>query len=416
VRVTTAFNRLLRLDGVHVRQVDIGSHTVTVTVALRRRALLCPRCPYRTMARYDTRLVDSRWRHLDLGVFKLEVRARLRRLRCPDHGVVVEGVPFARPDAKFTRDVDDLVAWLATRTDKTAVTKLLRISWRTVGRICERVVADVLDEHRLDELFVIGIDEISWRKQHHYLTLVSNHRTAKIVWAGPGRSAATLDRFFAELGPERTKQLEAVSLDLGPAFHKSVNDNAPDVTICADPYHLVALANRAVDTVRRDIWQQLRRLPEPGLSVKFKRSRWALLKHPDTLTHSQQATLRLIRRHDSATWRAYQLKESLREIVTTRDTDDTIAGIVLDRWCGWAQRCRLEPFVKLARTIRTHRESILATVRLGWTNGRVEGLNNRVRLISRRGFGFHSAEAVAALVMLSCGPVTLRLPHEPKPE
>jgi transposase len=414
VRVTTAFNRLLRLDGVHVRQVDIGDHTVTVTVALRRKALVCPHCSNRIRTRYDTRLVDSRWRHLDLGAMKLEVRARLRRLRCPSHGVVVEAVPFARPAAGFTRDFDDLVAWLATRTDKTAITKLLRISWRTVGRICERVVADVLDEHRLDGLFVIGVDEISWRKQHHYLTLVSNHQTSKIVWAGPGKTAKTLDGFFAELGPERTKQLEAVSLDLGPAFNKSVTKNAPDATICADPYHLVALANRAVDTVRRDIWQQLRRLPDPGLSVKFKRTRWALLKHPDTLTDSQQATLRLIRRHDSATWRAYQLKESLRDIVTARDIDEQLAATVLDRWAGWAQRSRLEPFVRLARTIRLHRDSILATIRLGWNNGRVEGLNNRVRLISRRGFGFHSAEAVAALVMLSCGPVTLRLPYEPR--
>ncbi len=120
MRVTTAFNRLLRLDGVTVRQVDIGADTVTVAVALRRRTLVCPRCGHRTRHRYDTRDVDSRWRHLDLGVFRLEVRARLRRLRCPDHGVIVEAVDFARHGSRFTRDVEDLVVWLATRTDKTA--------------------------------------------------------------------------------------------------------------------------------------------------------------------------------------------------------------------------------------------------------------------------------------------------------
>ncbi|MBW3563049.1 MAG: transposase, partial [Actinobacteria bacterium] len=102
----------------------------------------------------------------------------------------------------------------------------------------------------------------------------------------------------------------------------------------------------------------------------------------------------------------------LREIVVARGLDDEFAGQLLDRWCSWAQRCRLQPFVKLARTIRAHRDAIIATIRLGWNNGRVEGLNNRVRLINRRGFGFHSAQAVAALVMLSCGPVDLRLPHQ----
>lgn len=289
----------------------------------------------------------------------------------------------------------------------------MRIAWRTVGRICARVVVDELDPHRLDGLFEIGVDELSWRKQHHYLTLVSNHQTSKIVWAGPGRDAKALDAFFDELGPQRAQKLEVVSLDLGPAFRRSVTDNAPQATICADPYHLVALANRAVDTVRRQIWQQLRRLPDDNkVSRWFKHTRWALLKRPETLTASQQAALAAIRRHDSATWRAYRLKESLREIVTARDIGDDMAGQLLDRWCSWAQRCRPEPFVKLARTIRVHRHEILATIRLGLNNGRVEGLNNRVRLITRRGFGFHSPQAVAALVMLACGPVNLRLPHD----
>jgi transposase len=410
VRVTTAFNRLLRLDGVHVRHVDIDTDRVTVTVALRRRKLVCPHCSYTTSFRYDTREVESRWRHLDLGVWRLIVAARLRRLRCPDHGVVVEAVDFARVGARFTRDFEDLVAWLATRTDKTAITVLVRVAWRTVGRICERIADEVIDDTRLDGLFEIGVDEISWRKQHHYLTLVSNHDTSKIVWTGEGRSARSLDAFFAELGQKRAAQLEVVSLDLGPAYRKSVRRHAPQATICADPFHLVALANRAVDTVRREIWQELRRV-HPELAKKFKHTRWALLKRPETLTDSQNATLAAVRRHDSATWRAYRLKEALRAIVTARDLDEDAARQLLARWSSWAQRSRLAPFVTLARTIRAHVEEILATIRLGLNNGRVEGLNNRVRLINRRGFGFHSAAAVAALVMLSCGPVTLRLPH-----
>ncbi len=411
MRVSAAFNRLLRLDGVHVRHVEIGAGQVTVTVALRRQRLVCPHCSYSTRHRYDTREVDSRWRHLDLGVFRLVVAARLRRLRCPKHGVVIEGVPFARHGSRFTRDFEDLVAWLATRTDKTAVTKLNRIAWRTVGRICQRVASDEIDPARLDQLFEIGVDELSWRKQHHYLTLVSNHQTAKIVWAGPGRDAKALDAFFAELGPQRAKQVQVVSLDLGPAYRKSVATHAPQATICADPFHLVALANKALDTVRRDIWQQLRRA-HPQIATWFKHTRWALLKHPDRLTHRQAQTLTVIRRHDAATWRAYRLKEALREIVTARRLDHHIAAELIRRWCAWAQRSRLAPFVILGRTIRAHLDEILATIRLGLNNARVEGLNNRVRLINRRAFGFHSAQAVAALVLLCCGPVHLRLPHQ----
>ena len=139
MRVNAAFSRLLRLQGVWVRQVRFERDRVVVRVALRRRRLACPECEFSTRHRHDVRDVDSVWRHLDLGVWRLEIRARLRRLHCPAHGVRVEGVPFARAGARFTRDFEQLVAWLATRTDKTAITRLVRIDWDTVGRIVERV-------------------------------------------------------------------------------------------------------------------------------------------------------------------------------------------------------------------------------------------------------------------------------------
>ena len=218
MRVTTAFKRLLRLDGVNVTSVEFGVSLIVVTVALRRRRLHCPHCGHRTRFRYDTRPCPSRWRHLDLGVWRVELAASLRRLRCPTHGVVVEAVPFARPGANLTRDFDDLIAWLATRMDKTSITALVRVSWRTVGRVCERVVASELEPGRLDGLFRIGVDEISWRKHHRYLTLVVDHDRGKVIWGARGKDAKTLDGFFDELGPQRSAQIQAVSLDLGPAF------------------------------------------------------------------------------------------------------------------------------------------------------------------------------------------------------
>jgi transposase len=152
VRVTTAFNLLLRLSGVTVSAVAFEPGQVLVDVRLRQRRLVCPHCGYSTRWRHNLQADPSTWRALDLGVWRVVVRSRLRRLACPAHGVVVEAVPFARHGARFTRDVEDLVAWLATKTDKTAITRLLRVNWRTVGAIVERVVADELDPHRLDDL------------------------------------------------------------------------------------------------------------------------------------------------------------------------------------------------------------------------------------------------------------------------
>jgi transposase len=162
VRATTAFSRLLRLHGVRVSTVRFEGSRVVVTVALRRRHLQCPDCAYRAKGRFDTRPVHSVWRHLDLGVWRLEVHAQLRRLWCPRHHARTEAVPFARSGSGFTRDFESLVAWLATHTDKRTITRLVRIDWRTVGRIIERVTSDELDPNRLKDLFEIGIDEVSW--------------------------------------------------------------------------------------------------------------------------------------------------------------------------------------------------------------------------------------------------------------
>lgn len=417
MRVTTAFKRLLRLDDVNVVDVEWFARLIVVTVVLRRRRLICPHCGWKTSARYDTRDRPSRWRHLDLGVWRVEIHASLRRLRCPTHGVVVEAVPFARPGAHLTRDVDDLVAWLATRMDKTAVARLCRVSWRTVGRACERVVAAELDPDRLDGLFRIGVDEISWRKHHKYLTLVVDHDRARVIWGAEGKDAKTLDQFFDELGPARSTLIEAVSMDLGPAYLKSVTapGHAPQAVVCADPFHLVKLVGDALDDVRRDVWQQLRQLPDNRYAKAFKGARWALLKNPDDLTDTQAAQLARIRRTRGGIWRAYEMKEQFRVIIAG-DLEPVDAIDALDRWCARALRSRLPAFVKVARTIRDRRPIIVNALQHGINNGRVEGLNTKVRLIIRRGYGFHSANAALALVMLACGPITLTLPHERAPD
>lgn len=258
---------------------------MVVTVALRRRRLVCPLCGYQTAAAYEIERRDvSSWRHLDLGTWRLEIRAELRRLRCPIHGVRVEAVPFARHGSGFTADFEALVAWLATKTDKTTITRLVRIDWETVGRICSRVVANELDPSRLDGLFEIGVDEVSWRKHHNYLTLVTNHRTRKVVWGAKGKDTAALDGFFDELGEERSAQVTAVSMDMGPAFAKSVRaeGHAPQAVICFDPFHVVKAMTDALEELRRDLWQQMRLLPDPAIAKRFKGARWALLKNPTT--------------------------------------------------------------------------------------------------------------------------------------
>ncbi len=261
MRVTAAFSRLLALPGVWVKEVAFEPGAVVVTVALRRRHLVCPLCGYATAARYDTRPDASTWRHLDLGVWRLEVRAPLARLCCPTHGVLTEGVPFARAGSRFTRDFEDLVGYLATTADKTTTGRFLRIDWDTVGRIITRVMGERLDPARLDRLFCIGVDEVSWRKQARFLTLVSDHQRRCIVWGDEGRGQATFDRFFDELGPERSRQLSTVSMDMSAGYAKSVRKegHAPQAVICYDS--LWRTLHKGSYVQRRIMWRSWHRRP-----------------------------------------------------------------------------------------------------------------------------------------------------------
>jgi transposase len=413
VRATTLLNKLLDLPGVTVSGVSWRGRQLLVEVRLRAQRLSCPLCSFTTRARYDTRPVPSCWRHLDFGTATVLERACLRRVDCPEHGVLVEAVPFVRYRSGFTRDVEDLAAYLATKTDKTTIARFLRIDWDTIGRICERVTATELDDDRLAGLVNIGVDEISWRKHHKYLTLVTDHTRKKVVWGKAGKNTATLDAFFDDLGGDRAAAIEAVSMDMGPAFAKSVraDGHAPQAVICIDPFHAVKLVGEALDVERRKAWNELRHGGNPAAAKKFKGARWALLKNPTTLTDEQTATLRKLKRRGGDVWRAYTLKEAFRAIFAGDLDTDTVAELI-DRWISRASRSRLPAFVKTAKTIRKHRDGILAAIRLGINNARNEGLNSVVRLVINRARGFHSAEAALALVMLACGPITLRLPHE----
>ena len=212
VRVTTVFNKLLSLQGAHVRRVEFTAGGIVVGVRRRARRHRCPYCSFSCRARYDRS--QREWRHVSLGKGRVTIVASLSRLVCPEHGVVTETVPWAEHDSRFTRDFEDLVAWLTREMNKTAVKTLMLIAWETVGNIIERVVARKLDPDRLRRLYVIGIDEVSYRKGHKYLTVVADHATGNPVWIGEGHSQATVGGFFDKLGDDGAKQLQAVSMDM----------------------------------------------------------------------------------------------------------------------------------------------------------------------------------------------------------
>jgi transposase len=227
------------------------------------------------------------------------------------------------------------------------------------------------------------------------------------VWCRPGRNSATLSEFFAELG-DRKDSIRAVSIDMSGEYQRAIREAVPEAQICFDPFHVCRLASRATDQVRRDEWNAHDRSHTPtGRWVKG--TRWSLLKAPEHQTIYQLATLAEVQRANRRLYRAFLLREELRLLYHL--DDPSLAPEHLDAWLAWATRSRLRPFVRLAHTLREHRDGILAAIRLGLSNGRLEGLNSKIRPISHRSFGFHSADALIALVYLCCTGIVIDLPQ-----
>ena len=394
---------------------ELVAHVHPVKTQRRRCGICGRRCPG-----YDTGEGRRRWRALDLGTIRAVIEADAPRVRCASHGVVVAAVPWARHGAGHTRFFDDQVAWLAVACSKSAVVELMRIAWRTVGAIVTRVAADAMvGVDRFAGLRRIGIDEISYKKGHRYLTVVVDHASRRLIWAAPGRDKATLRRFFDLLGEHRCGLITHVSADAADWIADVVAERCPNAVRCADAFHVVAWATEALDEVRRQAWNDARAqaraeprrprgrpradaAPRPGheRARRLKNARYALWKNPENLTDRQVDKLAWIAKTDPRLHRAYLLKEGLRYVFVVKGQPGSEA---LDRWLCWAARCRIPAFVALGRKIRKHRAAIEATLEHDLSNALIESTNTKIRLLQRIAFGFASADALIALAMLALG-------------
>lgn len=399
---------LLGIERAVVEDVRVELETVVVSVRPgsreKHRCGVCGRrCP-----REDSGEGRRRWRALDLGTTFAYLEADAPRVYCKHHRVVVAAVPWARHDSRFTVAFEDQCCWLAVNTSKKAVAELMRVTWRTVGSICERVAAEqVAQRDLLAGLKRVGIDDFSHRKGHRYLTVVVDHDTGRLVWAAPGRDRKTVEKFLDLLGAKRCEQIELVSCDMAESIASAVGERCPNAVRCVDPFHVIQLATDALDEIRREVWNDARRAGQKQVAKELKGARFVLWKNAHRLTGRQRQKLAHIQQTNKPLYRAYLISQQLREIyrVTYHEAVE-----LLDAWLAWARRCRLPPFVKLAKTITKQRPGIEAAIEHGLSNARIEQVNTQLRLITRRAYGFRTPEALIALAMLTLSGLCPRLP------
>src|SRR5487761_2741394 len=264
----------------------------------------------------------------------------------------------------------------------------MRVAWRTVGSVISRVVAEGRAAHDpFDGLSRIGIDEISYKRGHRYLTVVVDHDSGRLVWAAVGRDKKTLRGFFDLLGEERCDKITVVSADGAEWIADVVRERCSQATLCIDSFHVVQWATDALDEVRRALW-----------------------KNPEDLTRRQQGKLAQIAKTNSPLYRAYLMKEQLRVAIRTKGV---LSLTMLDEWLAWAARCRIPAFVELGRKIRRHLSGIEAAMLHKISNALVESTNTKLRVLHRMAFGFREPENLIALALLDRGGYCPPLPGRP---
>lgn len=403
MRITTLLRRLIGVMPLYVKDVSFTDGDLVVDVCPANRQARCGHCGQKASC-YD-RAGERLWRHLSWGRVRVLLRYNPWRTNCKRCGVKVERVPWAAQGSRFTYDAEEFIAYLAQITDKTTVQRLMRIAWRTVGVVVERVIERRLSPERLEGLKNIGIDEFSYRKHHKYLTTVVDHDRRQVVWVGHGKSGKTLHDFFDLLGAKDCAGIETVTMDMAQSYISAVENRLPKAQIVFDRFHVQKLATDALDEVRRSM---VREAVDPDEEKIIKKTRWALLKNPWNLNSYQRLKLREVEKHNKKLFRGYLLKELLAQALDYRQPKR--AKETLEDWLAWASRSRLKPFVKAARTIRKRKDDILAYIKLRLTNGLVEGLNNKIRVITRRAYGFHSPGPLISMIFLCCGGITLDPP------
>lgn len=401
MRLTNLLRQLIGLEATIVVGAEFDSAGLVVDVRPSHRVPRCSGCDRKVWGSYDRR--RRRWRHLDVAGMTLHLRYDMRRVACRHcDGVRVESVPWAEVGSWFTRPFEDQVGYLAQRCDKSTVSDQMRIAWTTVGDIIQRVVGRYGRADALDGLTLIGVDELSYRRHHEYITVVVDHVRGEVIWARRGKNADTLKAFFDELGAERAAKLEAVTIDMSAAYIKAVTEASPGAKVIFDRFHVQRLAHDALDQVRR---AEMRVADTADDKRAMKGTRWALQKNPWNLSRVEHEKLSLLQRTNRPIYRAYLLKEALAACLDRRQLH--VANQKLREWLAWAARSRLAPFIRVAGTVKKHFDGILAYVNSRLSNARVEGLNGKIRTITRRSFGFHTAESLIALIRLCCAGIHL---------
>ena len=385
---------------------SLAAH-IEIRIAARKNSRArCSRCDRRG-ATYDHQ-PERRFGFVPLYGLLVFLLYAPRRVDCRRCGIHVEALPWARGKSSMAAVYMSFLATWARRLSWTETARAFGSTWDNVRTAVAWVVEYGLAHRELDSIVAVGVDEVLYRKGHKYLTLVyqidAGYR--RLLWMTESRTKAAFEGFFTWLGAARSAALRVVCSDMWKPYLHVIERRADHALNVLDKFHIVAHLNKAVDETRRQDAAELRR---QGDKITLKHARWCLLKRPGNLTAKQAGRLRGLLNLNLRTARAYILKEDFNHFWTY--VSPIWAGKFLDRWCDMAMRSGIGPMKAKAKMLRQHRELILNYFRAkkGYSSGVVEGLNTKVKLVTRKAFGYRMYDTIKIALFHALG----RLPEPP---
>lgn len=396
MRMETYIRKSLGLKSHFVSQIiEEEGNLIARIERIEGRHLKCGNCGLK-ISRTRGRMKERQWLDLKLRDKSLILAYRPCRVDCPACGVRVEKIPWAPRWSRVTSALARSIALLARRMSWKEVAEFFGVNWKVVATIVRRAVAEGLARRKWKALHVIGVDEVSRKKGHQYLTLVYDLERKSLIWVGKDRKEETMEEFFRWLGKRKARSIRAVCCDMWAAYLKSIRKHLPHATIIFDRFHIVQHLNRAVDAIRREEVRKLHGKEKADL----KKTRYILLKNPWNLTSKEKRRLSYLVKRNLRVIRGYLLKEEFQRFWDY--VSEGWARKHLKNWLWWASHSRLEPMKEFAKMIRKHREGIMAWTKLRVSNGALEGMNNKVKLISHRAFGFRNVDNYIANIFHCC--------------
>ena len=385
--------------------LDVARSRIDLYVVWRSNSAPCPACGELEQKIHDHR--QRSWRHLDFFQFEAHVHCELPRIACSAcQGTTQLNVPWAREGSRFTLMFEALALTLAREMPVAACARILRCSDNALWRQIDAHVCLARAKESYAQTKVVGIDETSCAKGHSYITLVHDLPERKLIYATPGKDASTVQRFTEDFKAHQGKpeSIEVVCIDMSKAFIAGAAKHLPNAAVAFDGFHVVQLANKAVDAVRRE---------EARDESWLKKTRWVWLKDRTKWTAKEQDKMDWMPHSRLKTARAWRIKEALRDIYRNSRNDAQQSARALKKWLHWAQRSQLHPIKDLAKTIKQHWAGILKAFDASHLHtGYVEAVNSLLQAAKAKARGYGTTDHFVAMAFLIAGKLS-HLPTNP---